>query len=73
MGNEFVWTWECEEAFQKIKEQLGNPPMLAKLVDEETLILYLTVSEYSISAALVKEEGGHHSLVYYVSKRLLDA
>ncbi|XP_074324167.1 uncharacterized protein LOC141661082 [Apium graveolens] len=73
MGKDFVWTSVCEEAFQKIKEQLGNPPMLAKPEDGETLILYLAVSEYSISATLVKEEEGRQSPVYYVSKRLLDA
>ncbi|XP_074346256.1 uncharacterized protein LOC141685030 [Apium graveolens] len=47
--------------------------MLAKPEDGETLILYLAVSEYSISAALVKEEEGRQSPVYYVSKRLQDA
>ncbi|XP_074347650.1 uncharacterized protein LOC141686516 [Apium graveolens] len=47
--------------------------MLAKPEDGETLILYLAVSEYSISAVLVKEEASHQWPVYYVSKRLLDA
>ncbi|XP_074359580.1 uncharacterized protein LOC141698888 [Apium graveolens] len=64
---------DCEEAFLKIKEQLGNPPMLAKPEDGETLVLYLAVSEYSVSAVLVKEEAGHQWPVYYVRKRLLDA
>ncbi|XP_074336766.1 uncharacterized protein LOC141673937 [Apium graveolens] len=59
MGKDFVWTPDCEEAFLKIKEQLGNPPMLAKPEDGETLILYLAVSEYSVSAMLVKEEASH--------------
>ncbi|XP_074323995.1 uncharacterized protein LOC141660915 [Apium graveolens] len=52
-GKDFVWTPECEEAFRKIKEQLGNPPMLSKPLDGESLILYFAVSEYSISAVLV--------------------
>ncbi|XP_074377972.1 uncharacterized protein LOC141719488 [Apium graveolens] len=47
--------------------------MLAKPEDGETLIVYLALSEYSISTALVNEEGGHQSPVYYVIKRLLDA
>lgn len=42
-------------------------------MDGETLFLYLAVSEYSLSAALVREEGGQQSPIYYVSKRLLDA
>ncbi|XP_074356266.1 uncharacterized protein LOC141695965 [Apium graveolens] len=72
-GKDFLWTPDCEEAFLKIKEQMGNPPMLAKPEDGETLILYLAVSEYSVSAVLVKEEAIHQWPVYYVSKRLLDA
>ncbi|XP_074371492.1 uncharacterized protein LOC141712443 [Apium graveolens] len=72
-GKDFVWTSECEEAFKRIKEQLGNPPMLSKPLDGESLILYLAVSEYSISAVLVREEDGQQSPVYYVSKRLHDA
>ncbi|XP_074352596.1 uncharacterized protein LOC141691737 [Apium graveolens] len=44
--------------------------MLSKPLDRESLILYLVVSEYSISAVLVREEDGQQSPVYYVSKRL---
>ncbi|XP_074346421.1 uncharacterized protein LOC141685203 [Apium graveolens] len=47
--------------------------MLAKPEDGETLILYLAVSEYSVSAVLVKEEASHQWPVYYVRKMLLDA
>ncbi|XP_074374125.1 uncharacterized protein LOC141714507 [Apium graveolens] len=47
--------------------------MLSKSLDGESLILYLEVSEYSISAVLVREEDGQQSQVYYVSKRLHDA
>lgn len=72
-GKGFGWTPECEVAITKLKEQLGSPPLLAKPVDGETLILYLAVFEYSISAALVREEEQVQHLVYYVSKRLLDA
>ncbi|XP_074356818.1 uncharacterized protein LOC141696593 [Apium graveolens] len=72
-GKDFIWTSECEEAFKRIKEQLGHPPMLSKPLEGENLILYLAVSEYSISAVLVREEDGQQSPVYYVSKRLHDA
>lgn len=53
-----MWTPQYEEVFQRMKEQLGNPLMLAMLVDGETLILYLAVSKYSISAVRVQEEDG---------------
>ena len=49
------------------------PPMLAKPQEGETLILYLAVSPYAISAVLIKEEEEAQFPVYYISKRLLDA
>ncbi|XP_074342505.1 uncharacterized protein LOC141680084 [Apium graveolens] len=67
VGNDFFWTLKCEEAFRRIKEQLGNPPMLEKPIEGEILILYLVVSEYSINVALVREEGSHQSPIYYVT------
>ena len=73
IGKDFVWTPECEEAFQKIKQQLGSPPMLEKPQEGEILILYLAVSPYAISAVLIKEEEDAQFPVYYISKRLLDA
>ncbi|XP_063942182.1 uncharacterized protein LOC135149932 [Daucus carota subsp. sativus] len=72
-GQKFEWTTECEAAFLKLKEQLGSPPLLAKPTEGEALILYLGVSEFSISAVLIKEEEQAQQPVYYVSKRLLDA
>ncbi|XP_063948146.1 uncharacterized protein LOC135152232 [Daucus carota subsp. sativus] len=72
-GQKFEWTIECEAAFLKLKEQLGSPPLLAKQTKGEALILYLGVSEFSISDVLIKEEEQAQQPVYYVSKRLLDA
>ena len=37
------------------------------------MIVYVVVSKYSISVILVREEDRVQNLVYYVSKRLLDA
>ncbi|XP_074374966.1 uncharacterized protein LOC141716663 [Apium graveolens] len=64
-GKNFEWTTECEEAFTKIKEQLGNPPLLSKPLEGETLLLYLAVSDYSISAVLVREDEQVQYPVYY--------
>ncbi|XP_074343054.1 uncharacterized protein LOC141680848 [Apium graveolens] len=54
------------------QKAVGNPPMLSKSENGETLILYLAVSEYSVSTVLVKEEASHQWPVWYVSKRLLE-
>ncbi|XP_074352598.1 uncharacterized protein LOC141691736 [Apium graveolens] len=58
VGRNFKWTEECEEAFQNIKKHLRSPPMLSNPKAGETLILYLAVSDFAISAVLVREEDG---------------
>ncbi|XP_074337673.1 uncharacterized protein LOC141674871 [Apium graveolens] len=58
VGRNFKWTEECEEAFQNIKKHLSSPPMLTNPKAGETLILYLAVSDFAISAVLVREEDG---------------
>ncbi|XP_074326570.1 uncharacterized protein LOC141664514 [Apium graveolens] len=72
-GRNFKWTEECEEAFQNIKKHLSSPPMLSNPKAGETLTLYLAVSDFTISAVLVREEDDVQLPVYYVSKRLADA
>ena len=46
---------------------------MSKSIDREKLDLYFTVFKEVVSAALVKEEEKVQLLIYYVSKRLLDA
>lgn len=48
----YVWTPECEAAFQKI-EYLNNLPLLVALRVGETLLLYIGVSEFSLSEVLI--------------------
>ena len=59
--------------FKRLKEHLGSPPLLSKPKEGEVLIVYLAVSDYAISAVLVREEGDIQYPIYYVSKRMLDA
>lgn len=61
----FVWTDECEEAFQKIKAYLNDLPLLAVPKVGETLLLYLGVFEFSLSAVLIQEEERAQRPVYY--------
>ena len=73
-GNKrFLWDEKYEQAFKALKEYLGRPPLLSKPIDGEQLFLYLAVSEYVISGALIREEERVQWPVYYISKRLVDA
>ncbi|XP_022864179.1 uncharacterized protein LOC111384161 [Olea europaea var. sylvestris] len=72
-GKKFQWISECEKAFQALKKHLGEAPLLSKPQPEESLLLYLAVSDVAVSAVLVREENERQLPVYNVSKSLLPA
>ena len=51
----FHWDAQCEEAFSVIKAYLSSPPVLVSPSEGELLTLYLVVSDFSSSTALVRE------------------
>ncbi|XP_074327587.1 uncharacterized protein LOC141665500 [Apium graveolens] len=71
--NNFEWTKKCEEAIQNINKHLSSPPMSSNPKAGETLVLYLAVSDFAVSAVLVWKEDDVQLSVYYVSKILADA
>nr|KYP75646.1 Retrovirus-related Pol polyprotein from transposon 17.6 [Cajanus cajan] len=68
----FKWTQGCEEAFQQFKNRLGMPPVLCKPVVDADMIIYLSVSDSSISAVMMQENQGQQ-LIYFISRTLQDA
>ena len=64
----FVWTDECEAAFQELKRYLSHPPLLSPSKEGESLQLYLAVSATAVSTALIREEDKKQLPVYYVSQ-----
>ena len=67
----FQWDEECEKAFQDLKEYLMQAPMLTVLDPEEDLFMYLLVSNYVVSAVLLRDQGVQHP-IYYISKTLVN-
>ena len=74
----FSWTPEAQEALDKLKALLTNPPILVPPAEGEPLLLYVAATDQVASAAIVverKEEG--HALpvqrpVYFISEVLSD-
>jgi len=66
-----IWNDECQEAFDKIKKYLQEPPILMPPVEGRPLIMYLTVLENSIGCVLGQhdESGRKEHAIYYLSKR----
>jgi ribonuclease HI len=69
----FVWSDECEEAFNRLKDYLSNPPLLSRAIEGEILYLYLAVSSSAVSSALVRDDKGVQKPIYFTSKALQGA
>lgn len=66
----FEWTKECEESFVSIKTFLVSPPVLAKATPCEPLKIYLSASDFTVAAVLIKELGTEQQPVYYINHML---
>ena len=54
----FEWTDECQQAFENLKLYLSSYPLLSPSEPGEELYLYLAISQFAVSAALVREKDG---------------
>ena len=73
LKNAFQWDAHYKEAFTALKTYLSSPPVLVSPSEGELLILYLAVSDFSTSAALVRERDKVQQPVYYCSRALRGA
>ena len=75
----FVWSDAANDAFEALKKQLAEPPVLATPIDKEPLLLYVAANARAISVAIVVErkEAGKEYLVqwpvYYISEVLIES
>ncbi|XP_058003706.1 uncharacterized protein LOC110663055 [Hevea brasiliensis] len=66
-----VWNEQCQEAFEKIKQYLRNPPILSPPIPSIPLILYLSVENMALGVMLAQEVENLERAIYYISKKLL--
>ena len=59
-----------QEAFTALKPYLSSPPILVSPSEGELFTLYLAVSDFATSAALVRERDRVQQPVYYCSRAL---
>ena len=69
----FVWGEEQQKALEEIKHYLVSPPVLVPPHKHKLFKLYLSADERAIGSALIQEFKGKERVIYYVSRRLLDA
>ena len=68
-----VWDDQCQREFEKIKEYLLSPPVLAPPTPGRPLFLYLSVSDIALGCMLAQlDDLGKERAIYYLSKRMLE-
>ncbi|CAA0822828.1 Unknown protein, partial [Striga hermonthica] len=67
-SEKFQWTEEAQRAFEELRGVLDNLPLLAKPVQGEELVLYLSIGERAVSSVLLREKGAAQFPIYYVSR-----
>ena len=71
-STKFSWNDECEHIFQNLKNTLTSPPILHKPDTNKPLLVYITATEDTVSAALVQEVNDTQHPVYFVSRTSQD-
>lgn len=51
----FVWSDAANQAFEDLKKQLAEPPILVAPIDKELLLLYVAANSRAVSVAIVVE------------------
>nr|QBA09453.1 ty3-gypsy sub-class retrotransposonable element polyprotein [Oryza sativa Japonica Group] len=70
---QFTWGAEQQKALDNIKEYLSSPPVLIPPQKGIPFRLYLSAGDKSIGSVLIQELEGKERVVFYLSRRLLDA
>ena len=72
-GTPWEWTEECQNAFESIKKDLTNPPVLVMPNDKGHFVLVSDTSTIGCGATLYQEIDGEYRVVAYYSKKLPEA
>jgi len=66
----FVWTEECQQAFEQLKTRLTSPPILAMPNDDGPFILDTDACENSIGSVLSQVQHGQERVIAYAGRVL---
>ena len=66
----FVWTDECQTAFDTLKTRLTSAPILALPTDEGTYVLDTDASDYGLGAVLSQKQDGTERVIAYASRTM---
>ena len=64
----FIWTPECQQAFEELRLALTTTPVLTMPTDEDTYILDADASHHTIGAVLSQVQAGKERVIAYASR-----
>ena len=70
---EFIWEAQHQKALDGIKEYLSSPPVLVPPKEGVPFKLYVSADIKSIGSTLIQEQDGKDRVIFYLSRRLIDA
>ena len=73
VDQEFIWGKEQQLALDEIKNYLTNPPVLIPPQQGKPFRLYLSTDGMVIGSPLIQKFEGKDRVIYYLSRRLIDA
>jgi hypothetical protein len=72
-NDEFRWGAVQQRAFEEIKEYLSKSPVLVPPQQGKPCYVYLSVGNTSIASMVIQVHDGREKVVFYLSRRMLDA
>ena len=69
-GIEWCWSEDCQKAFDILKDQLTNAPVMAHPSPDGMFILDTDASDYGIGAVLSQIQDGEEHVIAYASRTL---
>ena len=66
----FIWSEECQKAFDTLKEKLITPPIISHFIPGLPIILYTDACGYAIGGILAQLKEGKEHVIAYISKSL---
>ena len=69
-GKTFLWTDDCQAAFEQLKEALSTPPILAMQDENAQYVLDTDACDHSIGAVLSQVQDGCEKVIAYAGRTL---
>ena len=64
-GKEFIWTEECQQAFELLKERLTTTPIMTLPNDDDLFVVDVDASDFGLGGVLSQVQDQQEKVVSY--------